>query len=69
MKNAFFALAFMLIGSLSFASTGVAVEEVFDGSVDFELSCGIEGTMSWEGDDVTTGDLIEVALILDDLLC
>jgi hypothetical protein len=73
MKNLFLTLAFVLVTSLSFAntnsikSTQEMVEEV-DGSIEVTLSCGISGTLSWEG-DASTSDIIDAVQYFDDLLC
>ncbi|MFD2907647.1 hypothetical protein ACFSX9_02760 [Flavobacterium ardleyense] len=81
MKNLFLSLAFMLIGSFSFANTNVEnvklnevifdkieVQAQADGSVEVTLSCGISGTLSWEGNP-STSDIVDVVAYLDDLLC
>lgn len=73
MKNVFFALAFMLISSLSFASTGMTQpEEVFDGSITVDLPCDIEVTVSWDDtipDEEALEIAVEIILLVDEILC
>ncbi len=55
MKNLFLALAFVLATSFSFAG----------GCFNFILSCGIEGVVCGSN----TGDMIDLVLFVDGLLC
>jgi len=64
MKSVLF--AFAMLFSTAFMTAAPA--PVADGSIEVTLSCGIEGTLSWEG-DVSTSDIIDAVMYFDDLLC
>lgn len=59
------ALSLMMLGMAFYSNANT---KAVDGSIEVTLSCGIEGTLSWEG-DVTTEEIIDAVMYFDDLLC
>lgn len=55
----------MMLGMAFYSNANT---KAVDGSIEVTLSCGIEGTLSWEG-DVTTEEIIDAVMYFDDLLC
>lgn len=44
------------------------VEAAIDGSIDYELSCGISGTLSWRG-KITVTQLVNAVMALEEAFC
>lgn len=69
MKNLFFALALMLVGTFAFANTSKTASELdLDGGVTVNTSCGEVGTIIVRPGD-TVIDILEMAQEMEEWLC
>ena len=67
MKNLFFALAFMLVGTFAFANNEKAViNNTTIDCVSFTLSCGVSGSACGY---TSIRDLVSDLMFIDDLIC
>jgi len=67
MKNVFFALAFMLVGTFAFANSAELIE-AFKHAITVITSCGETGMIIVQDGD-TMGDVIDMAMDMDEWLC
>lgn len=67
MKNVFFALAFMLVGTFAFANSAELIE-AFNHAITVNTSCGETGMIIVQDGD-TIADVIEMAMVMEEWLC
>lgn len=72
MKNLFFALAFMLVGSFGFANSDFQTEKfelTLDQVLVYETNCGETAILHFTGDQVTFSEVVDMMNNAEEWLC